>query len=209
MENQPNKRNPIKSFIAKWKKIDKEQKTLMVIIIFVVAFISLMPTLYKSWVNFRDHGFRFGSSDKQNQAKDPNAGKTLTMTCTQVVENEEYKTEIKTLIYYVDNELKKEDYSMSMTAINDIAKEELPIRKSIFEETETAYQALKGFKVKSNVTENVFSYNLITDYAAIDEEELEKAENSELNSVIVNLKYNQQIDSVQSYYEDLGFECKK
>lgn len=208
MENEPKKMNPFKKFLANWKKIDKEQKTLMVIIIFVVLFIVSMPVLYKGWVNIRDHGFHFGSK-KPTQTKDPNAGKTLTMTCTQSVTNDEYKTEIKSLIYYVDNELKKEDYSVSMTALNDIAKEELPLRKSLYEETEAVYNSLKGFKSKSNVTKDVFSYNLVTDYTAIDEEELAKIQNSELNSINVNLKLNQEISSVKSYYEDLGFECKK
>ncbi len=209
------KGNPVKTIINSWRKIDSEKRTLIIIIIFVFAFVSLMPNLYKGWVNFRDHGFRFGSKTNQEEkkpngeTKDPNAGKTLTMTCTQTVQDNEYKTEIKTVIYYVDNQLKKEDYKMTMTALSDIAKEELPIRKSLYDITEKTYQSLNGFNVKSDLTDTIFTYNLVTDYAKVDMEAVNKDEDQEEGQVFVDLEYNQNINSVKSYYENLGLKCTK
>lgn len=214
MEKKAKKENPIKTIINGWKRIDSEKRTLIIIIVFVLLFIFLMPNLYKGWVNFRDHGFHFGSktsNENKNQngeAKDLNAGKTLTMTCTQTVQDKEYKTEIKTLIYYVDNELKTENYTMTMTALSDIAKEELPVRKSLYDLEEQTYQSLNGFKVTSSLNDAVFHYNLVTDYAKIDMDEINKLNEKE-EQIAINLKYNQNIDSVKSYYENLGLKCTK
>ncbi len=207
------KESPIKNMISSWKKIDSEKRILIMIIVFVFAFIFLMPNLYKGWVNFRDHGFHFGSKTTNgvknpNGTKDPTAGKTLTMTCAQTVQDDEYKTEIKTIIYYVDSQLKKEDYTLIMTALNDIAREELAVRKSLYDVTEQAYQKLKGFKVKSDLTKDAFTYNLITDYAAVDMNQVNK-ETNDTEQISVDLQYNQNIDRVKSYYENLGFKCTK
>ncbi|MCI9233349.1 MAG: hypothetical protein HFH08_01980 [Bacilli bacterium] len=214
MEKKVKKDNPIKNIINSWKKIDGEKRTLIIIIVFVLAFIFLMPNLYKGWVNLRDHGFNFGSKDKNvnkpnQETKDPNAGKTLTMTCSQTMQDNEYKTEIKTLIYYVDNQLKKENYTITMTALNDVAREELPVRKSLYDITESTYHSLDGFTVKSNLTGDVFTYNLITDYAAVNMDAVNKEDDNEENQITVDLKYNQKINSVQSYYEKLGLKCTK
>jgi len=214
MEKKVKKDNPIKNIINSWKKIDGEKRTLIIIIVFVLAFIFLMPNLYKGWVNFRDHGFHFGSKtdgkekNPNGTEKDPNAGKTLTMTCMQTVQDKEYKTEIKTVIYYVDNELKKENYTMTMTALSDIAKEELPVRKSLYDLEEQTYQSLEGFTVKSSLNNSVFNYNLTTDYAKIDLDAINKLNEKE-EQITINLKYNQNINSVKSYYENLGLKCTK
>lgn len=214
MEKKVKKDNPIKNIINSWKKIDGEKRTLIIIILFVLAFIFLMPNLYKGWVNFRDHGFHFSSKtdgkekNPNGTGKDPNAGKTLTMTCMQTVQDKEYKTEIKTVIYYVDNELKKENYTMTMTALSDIAKEELPVRKSLYDLEEQTYQSLEGFTVKSSLNNSVFNYNLTTDYAKIDLDAINKLNEKE-EQITINLKYNQNINSVKSYYENLGLKCTK
>ncbi len=214
MEKKVKKENPMKSIINGWKKIDAEKRTLIIIIVFVFTFIFLMPNLYKGWVNFRDHGFSFGfkTNNKENnsngETKDPNAGKTLTMTCTQSVQDNEYRTEIKTIIYYVDKQLKKEDYTMTMKALSDTAKEELPVRKSLYDLEEQNYQSLNGFTVKSNLNDSIFTYNLVTEYAKIDMDAINKL-NEQEEQIAINLKYNQNIDSVKSYYENLGLKCTK
>lgn len=214
MEKKEKKANPINTIISGWKKMDSEKRTLIIIIVFVLAFIFLMPNLYKGWVNFRDHGFHFGSKTDSKEKnpngteKDPNAGKTLTMTCTQSVQDKEYKTEIKTTIYYVDNQLKKENYTMTMTALSDIAKDELPVRKSLYDLEEQTYQSLEGFTVTSSLDNSVFNYNLVTDYAKIDLDAINKLNENE-EQIAINLKYNQNIDSVKSYYENLGLKCTK
>ncbi len=214
MEKKAKKENPISTIINNWKKIDSEKRTLIIIIVFVLAFIFLMPNLYKGWVNFRDHGFRFGSKtnntekNPNGETKDPNAGKTLTMTCMQTVQDKEYKTEIKTIIYYVDSQLKKSDYTMIMTALSDIAKEELPVRKSLYDLEEQNYQSLAGFTVKSSLNGTVFNYNLVTDYAKIDLDAINQM-NEQEELIAIDLKYNQNIDSVKSYYENLGLKCTK
>ena len=55
----------------------------------------------------------------------------------------------------------------------------------------------------------MFTYNLITDYAAVNMDAVNKEDDNEENQITVDLKYNQKINSVQSYYEKLGLKCTK
>lgn len=209
------KQNPIQPLVDWWKKIDSEKRVLMIIIVIVFVFIMSMPKIYKGWVNFRDNGFHFGSNESSNNEqepkpeKDPNAGKTLYMTCTQSIKDSDYETTIKTVLTYVDNQLKAENYTMTMTAVSDIGKTELPVRKALYDVTEQSYLQYKGFTVKSVLEDQVFTFNVVTNYAQIDRDTINKNAEYGNGAVTVDLMYNQNIDSVKSYYEDKGLTCKK
>ena len=97
---------------------------------------------------------------------------------------------------------------MTMKALSDTAKEELPVRKSLYDLEEQNYQSLNGFTVKSNLNDSIFTYNLVTEYAKIDMDAINKL-NEQEEQIAINLKYNQNIDSVKSYYENLGLKCTK
>lgn len=207
--------NPLAPFVNWWKKMDSEKRVLLIIVVIVFAFIMFMPKIYKGWVSFRDNGFHFGSSSNNNSTNtnkptttDPNAGKTLTMTCSQTVEDADYKTTVQTIISYVDSQLKSENYTLKMEAISDIGKSELSIRKALYDVTEATYQQYKGFTVKSDLTDDIFTFNLVTNYAQIDRDAIEANLENE-GSISVDLEYNQNIDSVKSYYESIGLTCKK
>ena len=199
------KNDPFKGIIEKWKKIDSEKRLFIIIVAILLAFIMFMPNIYKSWVSFRDRGFRFWNHSSSNK----NKGKTLTMTCTQSVEDSDYKTEINTIIYYIDDKLKKEDRTTIITALSDYGKEDLPIRKSLYDTTEKSYKKYDGFNVKSELKNNRFSFHVITDYTKIDRETINKNGEEGNREIVVDLQLDQNIESVKSYYENLGLTCKK
>ncbi len=213
MKQKKEKKSVLKSMMESWKKMDSERKTVIVIVAVVLLFMVCMPYLYKGWVNFRDNGFHFGSdkggSTVKKEPKDPNAGKTLTMTCSQSLKDNDYTTSIKTVITYVDKQLKKEDYTLTMKAISDIGKEELPIRKELYTESEEIYKKYKGFSVKSNLNNDTFSFNVVTNYADVDRDAINAESETGVSSVFVDLEFNQSIDSVKSYYEGMGLTCRK
>lgn len=213
MKQKNEKKSILKSMMESWKKMDSEKRVVIIIVVVLLIFMIFMPYFYKGWVNFRDNGFHFGSSTKSNvtnkEQKDPNAGKTLTMTCTQSLKDDDYNTSIKTVITYVDKQLKKEDYTLTMKAISDIGKEELPIRKELYAESEEDYKKYKGFSVKSNFNNDTFSFNVVTNYADVDRESIRKDSETGDSNIFVDLQFNQNIDSVKSYYEGMGLTCRK
>lgn len=198
------KRNdPFKGIMEKWKKMDSEKRLFIIIVVILLAFIMFMPNIYKSWVSFRDHGFRLWNSSNKNK------GKMLTMNCTQSVEDSDYKTEINMIIYYVDDKLKKEDRTTVITAISDYGKEDLPVRKTLYDTTEKSYKKYEGFNVKSELKNNRFSFHVTTDYTKIDRETINKNGEEGNGEITVDLQLDQSIESVKSYYENLGLICKK
>ncbi len=213
MKQKNEKKSILKSMMESWKKMDSEKRVVITIVAVLLIFMIFMPYFYKGWVNFRDNGFHFGSNTKPNtvdkEQKDPNAGKTLTMTCTQSLKDNDYNTTIKTVITYIDKQLKKEDYTLTMKAISEVGKEELPVRKELYTESEENYKKYKGFSVKSSLDNDTFSYNITTNYADVDYDTIQKDSEDGNSNVFVDLKFNQNIDSVKSYYEGMGFICRK
>ncbi len=207
------KTNPLQSVMTSWKKIDSEKRVFIIIIVILFAFVFLMPNVYRGWVSFRDNGFRFSNNKKTTTntgtQKDPNKGKTLTMTCTQSVKDSRYETNIKSEIYYVDSELKRENYTVTLKAVSDEAKAELATRKSLYDGTVEFYQGYDGFDAKVEVKDNLLTYKLATDYAKIDRDKINSEYENSDSGQSVALRYNQDIDSVKSYYENLGLICRK
>lgn len=207
------KTNPIGSVMASWKKMDSEKRVFIIIIVILFAFVFLMPNVYRGWVSFRDNGFKFGNhkqtTTNTGTKKDPNKGKTLTMTCTQSVKDSRYETNIKSEIFYVDNELKRENYTVTLKAVSDDAKKDLPERKSLYDGTVAFYQGYEGFGAKVDVKDNLLTYKLTTDYAKIDRDKINSEYEKSDSGQSIALKYNQDIDSVKSYYENLGLICRK
>lgn len=206
-----NVKNPLNGIIQSWKKIDSEKRLFIIIIVLIFAFIAFMPEIYKGWVNFRDHGFHFGSKPTQTQKPEtpskPSEEKTLTMTCTQSITSTDYKTDAKVLVTHVDNKLKSENYELTMTAFNEAGKEELPVRKALYDLIVPTYQSITGFQVTSELNENTFIYHLITDYAKVDYDAVNKTTGD--GRIFVEFEFNQNMNSVKSYYQNLGFTCKE
>lgn len=206
--------NPIQSIITSWKKMDSEKRIFIIIVAILLVFVFQMPNIYHGWVNFRDNGFKFSSKKETSGTntgpkKDPNAGKTLTMTCMQSVQDQKYNTRVKTEIDYVDSQLKKENYQVTLESLNDIGKEELIERQSLYQGMADFLNQYDGMSGKVEVKDNVLSYQLTTDYIKINRGQINSDAEASDNGTTIALKANQDIDEVKSYYENLGLTCRK
>lgn len=197
-EPKKEKKDPIKQIIESWKKIDSEQRVFIIIIAVVALFLFFMPTLYKGWVKLRDHSFDLFHHS---------SNKMLSMTCSQFAKDNNYETSIETVIYYLNDELKKENYKLTMKAISENGKKEIKDRKELYDITEQAYKKYAGFTAKTSLKNNTLTFSLATDYSKIQLDKINK-ENEE-SDITVDLEFNQDIDQVKSYYENLGLNCKK
>lgn len=213
MKNNSKKtmKNPFQSLIDSWKKIDSEKRIFIIIIVTIFVFINIMPDLYKGWVSFRDNGYRFGEASEttgNNSDKDEEKNKIYTMVCTQSLNEKNYSIDIKTVVTYANNQLKSENHTVQLEAINDLGKKEVKDRKIMYDDLKKAYDTDSAFKANVKLKNNVLTFNVVTDYSKVDYEKYNNEEVENASPLSVEFKYNENIKTVKSYYQNSGMTCR-
>lgn len=199
MENNE-KKNPIKKIIEKWKNMDSTKRFFIIVLVIVVIVLISLPKIYKG-LEKTSHYIANLFHSKTSYDK---------VTCTQSVENTDYKTDLNIILYYDVNGLKKEDYTLSMKAISENGKNDLKNRQELYQELEKNYKRYEGFDTRIRLRRDTLTFNLVTNHEVIDHDKInEEGESETGDGVTVKLKLNQNIDSAANYYTSLGLTCRK
>lgn len=199
-KNKKAKNDIIKSMIQSWKKMNSEKRLILIIILLVVLLVFFLPKIYTGWVNFRDNGFHFGSNSNRKDQENK------TLTCSFQMKEEDYETNIQNISYYINDQLKKEEYTITLKSFSDTGKEELKSRKSLYEGMANSYKPYEGFTTNVTLKKDILTYRLESDYTKIDLEKINT--DAENDGIALELELDQDMDSVKVYYESLGFTCK-
>jgi len=209
--NKKTMKNPIQPLIDSWKNIDSEKRIFIIIIAIMFIFINAMPNLYKGWVKFRDNGYRFGEASEttnNNSEKDDEKNKIYTMVCTQSQNETNYSIDIKTVITYANNKLKSENHTVQFEAINDLGKKEVKARKTLYDDIKKSYDTDSAFKASVKLKNNILTFNVVTDYSKVDYDKYNNEEIDNVSSIDVRFKYNENIKTVKSHYQNSGMTCR-
>lgn len=204
------KKVTLPGFITKWKP---ETKILALILICIFIFIGIMPNIFKTIHSIKDREFQIpffnNSGSISNNNGQQETGKEIKIICEGNVTDEYTETINEIVLYGKGDKFKKVESTITIKALSDEGKEVVNNQKVFMDGLIKDYKKYNGFTVDSSYKKKVYKFHLISDYTNLDVTTINK-EYETSGNVYLEFKVNQNIYSVQKYYEtNQGMTCKK
>lgn len=186
----------------------------LIIGVVIVAFIFLMPNMYKLISDFKTGNLfkdnntpvvENSNQEKEEEKPNESTGKT-TLVCALLTSKPEGNLEEKYIFNFKEEKLESLTNEKYYDAVTDEYLNYVYSEQARFNKIGDLYKNVKGFNFGLESDTNSLKVTFLYDLTKLNPKLLENSE--EKLSIKLNVTRNQSLEEVQKTYKDLGYTCR-